>query len=213
MTALLQRLTGRTTSAMWVGCLRNLHSLRVPPTLALMSGQFSPMGGDFDESPEAQAARAGRAAGFGFGAVRRRYTVGGCLGPRTVIGMLVLIGLMILFVSVTKGVPLLPPKKAPTVEASVRDFVGNGKVSITQGQISYAGASVLFLGTANNYQTATLLVDPTDTDQFLNGSFSQRGKVWCVAMKRAGAVVVTTNLGVQPKAVMCGALGAPVTAP
>ena len=151
-------------------------------------------------------------AGFGFGGGPRRYTVGGCLGPRTVIGMLVVIGLMIAFVSLSKGIPLLPPKKAPTVEASVRDFVSSGKVSIERGQISHAGASVLFLGTGSNYETATLLVEPTDTDQFLNGSFSQRGKVWCVAVKRAGGVVVTTNAGVQSKAVMCGALGAPVIA-
>lgn len=189
-----------------------MQRMRVPPTLMFMSAQFPPPGGEFEESPAAQAARAGRMAGFGFGGIPRRYTVGGCLGPRTLIGMLVVIGLMIGFVSLTKGIPLLPPKKAPTVESSVRDFVGSGKVTIEQGRISHSGASVLFLGTGSNYETATLLVDPTEKDQFLNGSFSQRGKVWCVAVKRGDGVVVTTNAGLQTNAVMCGALGAPVIA-
>jgi hypothetical protein len=152
-------------------------------------------------------------AGFGFGAGRRRYKVGGCLGPRTVIGLLIIIAIMVVFASITRGIPLLPPKKAATVEASVRDFVARGEVTITQGQIAYAGASVLFLGPNNASQTAPLLVDPVDGVSVLNGSFAERGRVWCVAVKRADIVTVTTQAGVQPSALMCGALGVPVSAP
>lgn len=180
------------------------------PSLGRVSGQYSPMGGDFNESPEQQAARAGQMAGFGFGGVRRRYTVGGCLGLRTVIGLLVCIALMIVFVSVTRGIPLLPPKKAASVAESVRDFAASGRVSIEQGQISYAGSSVLFLGAGSTYQTATRLVDPVDGVSLLNGSFAARGKVWCVAVKTGDDVTVTTQAGAQPGAVMCGALGRPV---
>lgn len=170
------------------------------------------MGGNFDESPEQQAARAGQMAGFGFGGVRRRYNVGGCLGLRTVIGLLICIALMIVFVSVTRGIPLLPPKKAASVAESVRDFAGAGRVTIEQGQISYAGASVLFLGPDNANQTATRLVDPVEGVTFLNGSFAARGKTWCVTVKAGEVVEVTTQAGVQPAAVMCGPLGRPVLA-
>ena len=180
-----------------------------------MSGQYSPMGsGDSQESLERQAARAGRMVGFGgsmFG-MRRSYKPGGCLGLRTVVGLLVVCVLMVLLGAVPGRVPLLPPKKAPTIEAAVSDFVARGKVTIEQGQISYGGASVLFLGPGNNYQEASLLVNPTAGVEFLNGSFAMRGKKWCVAVKRTGTVVVTTNQGVQPNAAMCGALGAPVAA-
>ena len=168
------------------------------------------MGGNSNESAEQQAARAGQMAGFGFGGFRRKYTVGGCLGLRTVIGLLICIALIIVFTSLTKGIPLLPPKKAASIELSVKDFAASGRLTIEQGQISYAGASVLFVGQSNAYQTATKLVDPVDGVRLLNGSFAARGKTWCVAVKTGDVVTVTTDAGIQPRAVMCGPLGRPV---
>lgn len=149
-------------------------------------------------------------AGFGFGGVRRRYTVGGCLGLRTVIGLLVCIAIMMIFVSVTRGIPLLPPKKAASVAESVRDFADSNRITLQQGRIAYAGSAVLFIGKGEEYETATRLVDPTHGETFLNGSFGGRGATWCVAVKRGDTVTVTTQAGVQASALMCGPLGQPV---
>lgn len=167
-------------------------------------------GGDPFESPERAAARAGKSAGMSgmFGGIRK-YQPAGCLGKNTVIGMLAVIVGLTVFVSVTKQVPLFPSKKAASIEDSVRGFLPKHRLGIVSGRISYAGASVLFIGPGNAYEESDLQVEPVDGVKLINGTFGDHGALWCVAVDRAGAVTVTTNAGPQTGASLCGAKGVP----
>mgnify|MGYP006269702011 CR=1 FL=1 len=171
-------------------------------------------GGDPFESPERAAARAGKSAGMAgmFGGVRK-YQPGGCLGKNTVIGMLAVIAALTLFVSVSKQIPILPRPKAASIEESIQNFLPKHRLGIESGRISYAGATVLFIGPENVYEEANRQVEPADAGELINGTFGDYGATWCVAVDRAGTVRVTTNAGEQPTAQLCGPKGEPLLLP
>ncbi|NDB18040.1 MAG: hypothetical protein EB027_01990 [Actinobacteria bacterium] len=163
------------------------------------------------ESPERAAARAGKSAGMSgmFGGVRK-YQPGGCLGRNTVIGMLALIAGLTIFVSVTKQIPILPRAKAASIEESIQSFLPKHRLEIESGRISYAGATVLFIGPKNAYEESDRQVEPVAGVELVNGTFGDFGAAWCVAIDRSGTVTVTTNAGPQPAAQLCGPKGQPL---
>ncbi|NBU30083.1 MAG: hypothetical protein EBS41_00995 [Actinobacteria bacterium] len=148
------------------------------------------------ESPEAEAARAARQSspiGALFNATPRRRVVGKALSLNTVIGLTVVAVLLVGIGAISGKFRLTSRPSTPSAPAAVRDYLNGRTLGITSGDIKIGGVSLLFIGAANQAETARLAVELPKGTTFVNGSFADRGRSWCVHVRQGTRDVVTTN--------------------
>jgi hypothetical protein len=104
------------------------------------------------------------------------------------------------FVAMLVGVGVFTGKIRVTAQpstdsapAAARDYLKGRTLSMASGSIQVGGVSLLFVGPDNKYETARLAVNLPAGTTFVDGTFGDHGKSWCVHVKTEGKDLFTTN--------------------